>query len=60
MVTDKVLPEAMLVFWFKLIPAVAFVVPMFKVVVPDGVSRSGVRKLVTAVPLPEMMKLELA
>ena len=55
--TVSVLEPDTVTFWFKLIPAVAFVVPTLRVVVPDGVSSSGVKRLVAAIPVPPTLKL---
>src|SRR6185369_13608208 len=53
----KFLPPKMVVLWFRAIPAVAFVVPTFKVVVPLGVSSRGVCAFTPKMPVSEMFRL---
>src|SRR5580704_15057736 len=56
-VTVRVLPDRIVTFWFKAIPAVAFVVPILRVVVPLGVSSKAVSTAVEKMPVPETLTL---
>ena|SRR5579871_4886015 len=55
-VNVRFLFAATVVAWLRFMPAVALFVPIEIVVVPDGLSSSGVRRLVLARPLPLIRK----